>query len=132
MGFNYKLNNLLSCVGIAQIQKLNMFIKKKKIIHEHYVNELGKINGVTIFRPGYNILSNYWLNIITFKNLKKDNLKKFRYFCKKNKIEIRKVWRPAHTHKYLNKYQTYKLDNSFKLYQNSFCLPSSLDLKKKI
>ena len=31
MGFNYKLNNLLSCVGIAQIKKLNMFIKKKKL-----------------------------------------------------------------------------------------------------
>ena len=76
-------------------------------------------------------MSNYWFNIMTFKNFNKNKLKKFRTFCNKNKIEIRQVWRPAHTHKYLNNFQTYKTNNSFKLYQNSFCLPSSLNLEKK-
>ena len=90
MGFNYKLNNLLSCVGIAQIKKLNMFIKKKKIIHEHYVDELGKINGVNIFRPGFNISSNYWFNIITFKNFNKNNLKNLDSFVKKIKLKLEK------------------------------------------
>lgn len=131
MGYNYKLNNLLSCVGISQLQKLKVFIKKKKVIHKHYINELENFNGIKILNPGSDILSNYWFNIMTFKNFNIDKLKKFRTFCNKNKIEIRQVWRPAHTHKYLSKYQTYKTNNSFKLYQNSFCLPSSLNLEKK-
>ena len=62
------------------------------------------------------------------KNLLNQKLKSI---CNKNKIEIRQVWRPAHTHKYLTKYETFKISNSFKLYKNSFCLPSSLKLDEK-
>ena len=131
MGFNYKLNNLLSCIGISQLKKLKIFIKKKKIIHDYYIKEFDNLDGVKIFNPDFDILSNYWFNIITFKNFNKVKLKKFRAFCNKNKIEIRQVWRPAHMHKYLNKFQTFKISNSLKLYQNSFCLPSSLNLEKK-
>ena len=131
MGYNYKLNNLLSCIGISQLQKLKVFIKKKEIIHYHYIKELKNLDGVKILNPGSDILSNYWFNIITFKNINKNKLKKFRTFCNKNKIEIRQVWRPAHTHNYLNNFKTYKTNNSFKLYQNSFCLPSRLKKRKK-
>jgi perosamine synthetase len=131
MGFNYKLNNLLSCLGISQLKKLNFFIKRKKKIHKQYVKELDSIDGIKIFKPNSNILSNYWFNIITFKNLSNSSLEKLKSICNKNKIEIRQVWRPAHTHKYLTKYETFKISNSFKLYKNSFCLPSSLKLDEK-
>lgn len=131
IGFNYKLNNLLSCLGISQLKKLELFIKKKKNIHKQYINEFKNFNGVNIFQPSQNILSNYWFNIATFKKIDKIRLKKLKNFCLKNKIEIRQVWRPAHKQKYLNKYQTYKITNSIKLYNNSICLPSSLKLNIK-
>ena len=43
----------------------------------------------------------------------------------KNKIYIRPVWKLNHTQKVFKKFQTYKIEKAYKLFDNSICLPSS-------
>ena len=45
-------------------------------------------------------------------------------------IESRPVWRLNNLQKPYVKCQTYDLNNSYKLVQNSLCLPSNLNLNK--
>jgi len=131
IGYNYKLNNLLSSLGLSQLKKLESFIKKKKKIHQYYVKIFKKFDDITVCEPNPGIISNYWFTVITFKNLNKNLLIKLKNFTKKNNIEIRQVWKPAHTQKYLKNFQKFKLMNSEKLYNNSICLPSNIKLSLK-
>lgn len=131
IGYNYKLNNLLSSIGLSQIKKLKSFIKKKKKIHKYYVKTFNKFNDITVCEPNQGIVSNYWFTVITFKNFNTKLLIKLKNFCKKNNIEIRQVWKPAHTQKYLKNFQKFKLVNSEKLYNHSICLPSNLKLNTR-
>ena len=131
IGYNYKLNNLLSNIGLSQLKKLKLFIKKKKKIHMHYVKTFNKFNDITVCEPNPDTVSNYWFTVITFKNLNKNLLIKLKNFCNKNNIEIRQVWKPAHTQKYLKNFQKFRLTNSEKLYNRSICLPSNLKLNSK-
>ena len=36
VGYNFKLSNVCAAIGVAQIENLNYFLKKKKKIHEIY------------------------------------------------------------------------------------------------
>ena len=89
IGYNYKLNNLLSSLGLSQLKKLESFIKKKKKIHQYYVKIFKKFGLSTKKDPS--IISNYWFTVITFKNLNKNLLIKLKNFTKKNNIEIKKI-----------------------------------------
>jgi len=130
LGYNYRINNLQSAIGLAQIEKINMFLKQKKIIYNKYKEFFTKIDGLNIMlNPPYSI-SNNWINILKISNKKINQEKIFNIF-NKNKIQTRSVWLPNHKHPYLNKYQTYHIENAFKLFKSSICLPSSANLKKQ-
>lgn len=131
IGYNYKLNNICSVLGIEQLKKLDEIIRRKRSIHLIYKKEFTKFNGINLLEPDKDTKSNYWLNVITFKRIDKkflDNLKKF---LDKEKIEIRQVWRPNHIQKKFEIFQRFKIKDSKKIYDNSICLPSSAELTNK-
>ena len=49
----------------------------------------------------------------------------------KNKINARKPWYPNHLQKPFKKYQNYKITNALKVFKNSICMPSNIDLNYK-
>ena len=75
--------------------------------------------------------SNYWLNIIEFKNNKKEKLAKFINYMKSNQIEVRPIWKLNHLQKPYIKSQNYKITNAIKIVNRSICLPSSINLNNK-
>lgn len=132
IGFNYKMSNLSASLGIAQINKINKILKLKKIIYLTYLRLFNQsFKNRFLHRPSY-ALNNNWMNIIIFD--KKLNLKdKIKYikFAEKNHIQIRPIWKLNHLQKQFTKFQTYKINNSLKLYNNSFCIPSDVNLDIK-
>ena len=132
IGYNFRLTNLQAALGIAQLQSLPEYILKKRKIHEKYKNQISKIVGFSISNSPIYAKSNHWLNIIKInKKITKKKLLKIIFFFKKNKIEVRPVWYPIHLQKQYEKFQTYKLTNTMKIYQNRLCLPSSPSLTNK-
>ena len=131
IGYNYKLNSLLSSIGIEQLKKIKIFIKKKKEIYNYYKKAFQSIEGIKILKFNKNIKSNYWFTVITFLSVDKNFIEKLKNFCEKNKIEIRQVWKPNHTQKYLRNFTKFKIKNSEKLYNSSICLPTNIKFNKK-
>ena len=44
--FNFRLTNIQSALGLAQLESLTKYIKKKKIIHEKYKDKIKKISKI--------------------------------------------------------------------------------------
>ena len=132
VGYNFRLTNILAALGLAQLESLSKYIKKKKVIHERYKAKINKIKYLSISKTPYYAVSNYWLNILEInKNLPKKKLSKIIKYLKKNGIETRPIWYPNHLQQRYKNCQTYKLKNINKIYQNRLCLPSSMKLTNK-
>jgi|TARA_Y100000294_G_scaffold11781_1_gene10798 aminotransferase in exopolysaccharide biosynthesis len=131
VGYNFRLTNILAALGLAQLESLSKYIKKKKIIHERYKKKINKIKYLSISNVSHYATCNYWLNILEInKNSSKKKLSKIiKYLCK-NGIEVRPLWYPNHLQKKYKNCQTYKLNNINKIYLNRLCLPSSPQLTK--
>ena len=75
--------------------------------------------------------SNFWINIIKFKETKKIYLKKVLKTFLSKKVDVRPVWKCNHLQKpYLN-CEKYKIEKAPNLVNKCLCLPSSHSLSKK-
>ena len=131
VGYNFRLPNILAALGLAQLEFLSKYIKKKKIIHERYKKKINKIKYLSISNTPYYASCNCWLNILEInKNLSKKRLSKIIKYFSKNNIEVRPLWHPNHLQKKYKNCQTYKLDKINNIYKNRLCLPSSPQLTR--
>ena len=132
VGYNFRLNNIQAALGIAQLESLPKYLKKKKNIHEIYKNKIDKIRGLKMSNASHFSKSNYWLNIIEIdKKLSKKNFSKIITYLEKAGIEVRPLWYPNHLQKKYKKCQTYELYNINKIYRSRLCIPSSPQITKR-
>jgi len=61
IGFNYRMTNLQAAVGVAQMERIHEFIRRKRAIATHYAQQLAGIPGLTLpaERPGFTNV--YWM-----------------------------------------------------------------------
>ena len=132
VGYNFRLTNIQAALGLAQLECLSNYVKRKKIIHERYKKTINRIIGLQISDTPNFARCNYWLNILEIKKiLSKKKLLKIIKYLRKNGIETKPIWYPNHLQKKYRNHQTYKLDKVNKICQQRLCLPSSSQLTKK-
>ena len=132
IGFNYRLTNLQAALGLAQLKNINKYLEIKKKIYLQYLKLFSNFKNLKFKNIPNFAASNYWLNIIEFKNKsKKKELSKFINYMKSNKIEVRPIWKLNHLQKPYLKAQNYKITNALKIVDRSICLPSSINLMNK-
>ena len=92
IGYKYKYTSLQAAMGLAQIERVDEIVKKRKDIFNWYSEELKDIAGIQINNPGADVDSNYWMTTVVFDeeyyNLTKEDV--VSYF-KKHDIESRPV-----------------------------------------
>ena len=131
IGYNFKLTNVHAAIGLAQLENIKFFLKKKKIIYDHYKNTINFSNLFKISKKPYYANNNHWMNILEIKEFSnKRTVKKIFQKMKKANIDCRPIWKLIHTQKPYDKCQTYKIENAYKKINNSLCLPSSTSLNK--
>lgn len=100
VGYNSRMTNVIAAVGCAQMEQLDGFLLKKRVIASQYSEFFKKI-GVKYFREQSNCKSNYWLNTIYFENREKRD--DFLKYTNENGILTRPAWTlmqklPMYTH----------------------------------
>ena len=136
LGWNYRLTNLQSAIGLAQLEKIKFFIKKKKQIGDFYQKELSilkKYIYLPVKKESYaeNI---YWVFGIVLKKGVKISIKKLMMLLKKRGIETRNFFWPLHLQPALTKmgyFKKVRLPNSEYLSKNGLYLPTGLSLTLK-
>ncbi|MBK7882957.1 MAG: DegT/DnrJ/EryC1/StrS family aminotransferase [Chitinophagaceae bacterium] len=124
IGYNYRLVNTAAAMGVAQMEQLPDFIKRKHEIINFYKSELTGVGDITFQEVSNNVNPNWWLpTIMTEKQ--KGLLKKLN----DNKMQSRPFWVPMNqlvmfnNNLYIN-----KNDRSDYVYQRCLSIPCSTNI----
>jgi len=89
IGYNYRLTNLAAALGVAQMEQLPDFIKRKRELAKKY-EIFFKDSGIEFVSEKKNTEANYWLNAIILKDRKQRD--KFLEQTNEVGIMTRPIW----------------------------------------
>tara|TARA_A100000164_G_scaffold341828_1_gene338815 strand:+ start:14 stop:1174 length:1161 start_codon:yes stop_codon:yes gene_type:complete len=122
VGFNYRMPNINAALGLAQLEQLDILLKKKKKLFRQYKNFFNKTH-YSFFEGSSETSPNYWLNILLAKDKSdRDEILKILHL---NNILARPVWEPLNKLSMYKNSFAYNLINTQKLADRIVCLPSS-------
>ncbi len=134
LGWNFRMSNIQAALGVAQLEQLDKFIKKKRWIGEIYNSYLSKIEGILLPLEKTNYSKNiYWVYGIV---LKKENKMKASEVIRKMKklgVGCRPFFYPMHQQPIFKKmglFKNQKFPVAERLYKYGFYVPSGLSLTK--
>jgi len=121
IGYNYRLVNVAAAMGVAQMEQLPGFIKRKYEIIDFYKKELQGVGDIKFQQVSADVKPNWWLpTIMTAKQ--KDVLK----ILNDNKMQSRPFWVPMNQLPMFIKDIYYNhTDRSNFVYQHCLSIPCS-------
>lgn len=125
IGYNYRMPNVNAAIGLAQMENIQKFIASKRTIAKLY-QQFFKSIGIDYFTEPIDSVSNYWLNLIFFKNREERN--DFLSYSNNNEVTTRPVWTLMHKLPMFCNEQTGNLENSQWLEDCAVNIPSSAKL----
>ena len=130
LGYNYRLTNIQAAIGVAQMEKINEIIEKKRLIAKWYENGLKNIPGI-ILPPEKEWARNvYWMYSIliddSITGISRDELMEN---MERNGIETRPIFYPIHKQPIYN--LSLNLPVVEKLSTIGLSLPSASKLQKE-
>tara|TARA_B100001964_G_scaffold200426_1_gene227393 strand:- start:136 stop:882 length:747 start_codon:yes stop_codon:yes gene_type:complete len=129
IGYNYRLTNIQAAVGLAQLEKIKLFLQKKNKIYNFYKKTFMTVKGISFDKKPKYAKNNKWMLSIQIDNkvvnLKKDKLIQLLF---RKDIESRSIWLPVHRQKLYLNYEKYKIKNANKIYKKTLTIPSSINL----
>ena len=129
-GYNLRPTEIQAAIGLAQMSKINKFLKKRKKIFNVY-NKLLKKNEIINFLPSNAWSENsYWYYTIFIKGVEKNRKEILMKRLKKFGIETRPGFYPLHSMKPYIKYAKYNYKVSDYFSKNSISLPTFYLLKE--
>lgn len=131
IGYNYKLSNVSAALGLAQLEKLNFFIEKKKKVRGYYKSITKNMKGINVLKSPPYSKNNYWLNLLEIDpKIIKVKISTLIKELNREGVQLRPVWHLNHLQKHLKNFENYKISRSRNIVKNIICLPSSSFLKK--
>ena len=129
VGFNFRLTNLQSAIGCAQLERANSFIQHKRKLAKLYKKHLNSLNIFEFPHERHYCYHSYWLYTVKLKkrftNIKYNLIN----FLTLNGIEVRDVFFPMSEMNIYKKYRRSKsLKNSIDFSKRAFSLPSAYDV----
>lgn len=135
LGWNLRMTNLQAAVGLAQLEKIDEFIAKKKWIGKMYNELLGDIECINLPIERTDYAENiYWVYAITLKESYPKNAKEVMRELAKKGVGTRPFFYPLHLQPVFRKMGLFineKYPNAEKLYDRGFYIPSGLALSEE-
>lgn len=129
IGYNYRMNNMAAAIGLAQLEKLEIWVEKRRQINKRYRNLLEGFPGIAFQTEPATCKSNFWLTTILIDEkitgISNDRL---RVVLFKAGIETRFLWKPLHLQPVYKAAPYYGGNISEKMFLQGLCLPSSVNL----
>lgn len=131
IGYNFRMPNLLAAMGVAQLEKIEEYIKTKRKNAEYYNSLLKEVEGITLPVEREWAKHCYWLYSVIVEDeygITRDELIKI---LEKKGVETRPFFKPLHEMKPYRKYKHGEMSVTEELSKKGINLPSSVGLKKK-
>ena len=129
IGYNFRLTNIQAALGVAQMEQMLGFLKRKKDIHKQYVKAVKKVEGLTMAATPDYAENNHWINLLQIDSeIYGEDRETLMQRLEQKGIQTRPVWKLNHLQKPYRDCQSYKIEKAEELVNNSLCLPSSTNL----
>ena len=129
IGYNFRLTNIQAAIGVAQLEQLPVFIKRKLEIFSQYQTVFDNIAGLTLAGVPDYADNNHWINLLQIdKEAFGEDREELMQRLDKNGIQTRPVWALNHLQKPYQDCQNYKIERAEELLNRSLGLPSSTSL----
>lgn len=129
VGYNYRMTNVQAAIGVAQLEYLAEFIRRKNENYDKY-QELfaGWDKGYLMtFRNG--IFSNKWFYSICFEESDYESLRKLIGALSEKGIQTRAIWNLIHLQKPYKNCISYEIEKATYYMSRVLNIPCSTDLK---
>ena len=129
IGYNFRLTNIQAALGVAQLEQLPAFLKRKREIFIKYQTAFDNIAGLTLAGVPDYADNNHWLNLLQIgKKVYNEDREVLMKRLEEKGIQTRPVWKLNHEQKPYKDCRYYKIERAFSLVEISLCLPSSTNL----
>ncbi len=122
MGFNYRMTNIEAALGLAQFEKIDQFLAKKKVFRGIYQEILGDLPCVSFQDKHGNAEESCWFTCIKIN--KKIDISDLIQSLENKNIPTRRIFMPLNKMPYFKKYSKI-CSNAWEIYNRGICLPSS-------
>lgn len=123
IGFNYRMTNLEASLGLAQLERLQSFLNKKRTFNDIYLEELGNIDHISFQQEQENSQSSFWLNSVMID--KSINIGEFQINLREKGIPTRRIFMPIVEFPMYKQYKKEDYKNAYEIYNRGLNLPSS-------
>lgn len=135
LGFNFRMTNLQAAVGVAQLERLEKSIEKKRTTGKLYTELLKNISHFQLPVPETSYSENiYWVYGIVLKHEVQSDADKVMKILYEKKIGTRPFFYPMHLQPALKKFGLFKNESypvSEKISSRGFYIPSGLALNEQ-
>lgn len=126
IGFNYRMTNLEAALGLAQLERLPEFLKKKRMYFEVYKKIFEGIDEITLQKEYEGAISSAWLPSIKIDRKKiKMTIPEIQNRLKEKGIPTRRIFNPIVDFPPYVKYKKGNYHNSYEIFENGLSLPAS-------
>lgn len=132
VGYNYRMTNVQAALGVAQMEMLGEFVRRKQANYELYAELLAEYNKGRLmkFRSGTN--SNHWFYSLELKPCELGiTLREMIEKLHKENIQTRAIWGLIHKQKPYREATTYKLENAEKYSRCVLNIPCSTQITQQ-
>jgi perosamine synthetase len=95
IGYNYRMTNIAAAIGLAQLQRSDELLAKKRNIANYY-NNFFQDTLVKTHQELPNTIHSYWMNSVIF-DCDDDTRDRYRIILENKNIETRPLFYPVHT-----------------------------------
>jgi len=128
VGFNYRMTNLQAALGVAQFERIDEILAKKKEIFEWYFDELKDVDNLKLNFQKNNYKNVYWMICIEIIGYQEKERNILLEQLKEKGIDGRPFFYPVSD---MPMYDDTDTPITHKVYQRGINLPSYFDLKKE-
>lgn len=132
LGWNLRMTNLQAALGVAQLERIEEFVEKKRWIGNSYQELLKDIDGINLPIKSKQFSENiYWVFAITLKDEHPKTAQQVMKELGAKGVGTRPFFYPMHQQPVFKKMDLFKNEsypNAEKLYANGFYIPSGLAL----
>lgn len=130
VGYKYKMSNLQAALGLAQLERIDELVEKKRLIYKWYKERLGCIEGLSLNTERLGVRNNYWMtSIILNSNFDVSRDELLRILNDKYRVDTRTFYYPISEFKPFNK--IFENKRTRDLTSKGFNLPSGYNLKEE-
>ena len=129
IGYNFRLTNVQSAMGVAQLERLPEYIEIKKRNYWIYKKKIDKIPGLHLAETPEYAVSNYWFYCLQIdKEIYGKDKEQLMEYLSENKIRTRPIWYLNHLQRPYKDCQNYKIEKAYEMSDRTLNIPCSVNL----